>query len=130
MAQTLIIAEKPSVAGDIAKVLGVTNKTAAAYENDDFVIAWSVGHLLQFVPPEGYDENLKRWRLKDLQILPEQFLLEPVRGQSKQLNALKKMLKRKTVDLVVNGCDAGREGDQFRAQAASKSARIGRARGA
>ena len=111
MPRTLIIAEKPSVAADIARVVGAPNKTAHAWEGDDHVVSWAVGHLLEFVAPEGYDEALKRWRLKDLPILPDSFLLTPVKGNTKQLNALKKLLKAKDVERVINACDAGREGE-------------------
>jgi DNA topoisomerase III len=109
--RTLIIAEKPSVASDIARVVGADNKGAHAWEGSDHVVSWAVGHLLEFVAPEGYDTNLKRWRLKDLPILPDQFLLTPVKGNTKQLNALKKLLKAKDVERVINACDAGREGE-------------------
>ena len=111
MSRTLIIAEKPSVAADIAKVVGADKKETHAWEGKNHVVSWAVGHLLEFVPPEGYDDNLKRWRLKDLPILPEDFKLTPTRGASKQLTALKKYLKAKDVDLVINACDAGREGE-------------------
>lgn len=109
--RTLIIAEKPSVAADIARVVGATDKGTHAWEGNDHVVSWAVGHLLEFVPPEGYDDKLKRWRLKDLPILPDDFQLTPTRGASKQLTALKKYLKAKDVDRVVNACDAGREGE-------------------
>ncbi len=111
MPRTLIIAEKPSVAADIARVVGAGKKTAHAWEGDDHLVSWAVGHLLEFVAPEGYDEALKRWRLKDLPILPDDFLLTPVKGNTKQLNALKRMLKSKDVARVINACDAGREGE-------------------
>ena len=111
MGRTLIIAEKPSVAADIARVVGATEKGTHAWEGNDHVVSWAVGHLLEFVPPEGYDEKLKRWRLKDLPILPDGFQLTPTRGASKQLTALKKFLKAKDVDKVINACDAGREGE-------------------
>ncbi len=111
MGRTLIIAEKPSVAADIARVVGADEKGAHAWEGKDHVVSWAVGHLLEFVPPEGYDESLKRWRLKDLPILPDDFQLTPTRGATKQLTALKKYLKAKDVDRVVNACDAGREGE-------------------
>ena len=111
MPRTLIIAEKPSVATDIARVVGADNKSPHAWEGPDHVVSWAVGHLLEFVAPEGYDTNLKRWRLKDLPILPDQFLLTPVKGNTKQLNALKRLLRSKDVDRVINACDAGREGE-------------------
>ena len=111
MTRTLIIAEKPSVAADIARVVGATEKSAHAWDGETHVVSWAIGHLLEFVAPEGYDKELKRWRLKDLPILPDQFLLTPVKGNTKQLNALKKLLKAKDVDRVINACDAGREGE-------------------
>jgi len=109
--RTLIIAEKPSVAADIAKVVGAPDKGTHAWEGENHVVSWAVGHLLEFVPPESYDEKLKRWRLKDLPILPEEFQLSPIKGSTKQLNALKKYLKAKDIERVVNACDAGREGE-------------------
>jgi len=111
LSRTLIIAEKPSVAADIARVVGATDKGAHAWEGDSHIVSWAIGHLLEFVAPEGYDKALKRWRLKDLPILPDDFLLTPVKGNTKQLNALKKYLKAKDVERVVNACDAGREGE-------------------
>jgi DNA topoisomerase-3 len=107
----LIIAEKPSVAADIARVVGATDQGATHWEGNDHLVSWAVGHLLEFLPPEGYDEKLKRWRLKDLPILPDAFQLTPVRRTSKQLTALKRLIKRKDVAKVVNACDAGREGE-------------------
>ena len=111
MGKTLIIAEKPSVAADIAKVVGAAKKTETAWTGGDHVVSWAVGHLLEFVQPQVYDEKFVRWRLKDLPILPEEFKTEPVRGHKRQLNALKKFLTSKDVDRVVNACDAGREGE-------------------
>lgn len=111
MSRTLIIAEKPSVAGDIAKVVGAGKKGAHGYESDDHIVSWAVGHLLEFVPPQEYDERFKRWRLKDLPIIPETFKLKATRGSTKQLTALKRFIKAKDVDLVINACDAGREGE-------------------
>ena len=111
VSRTLIIAEKPSVAADIARILGAADKGNHAWEGENHVVSWAVGHLLEFVPPEGYDDAYKRWRLKDLPIIPEDFKLTPVRGNSRQLNALKKFLKAKDIETVVNACDAGREGE-------------------
>lgn len=111
MPRTLIIAEKPSVAADIARVVGADDKGPSAWEGSDYVVSWAVGHLLEFVAPEGYDAELKRWRIKDLPILPDQFLLTPVKGNTRQLNALKKLLRAKDTGKVINACDAGREGE-------------------
>jgi len=111
VSRTLIIAEKPSVAADIAKVVGAAKKGTHGYEGDDHIVSWAVGHLLEFAPPEEYDERFKRWRLKDLPIIPEAFKLKATRGSTKQLTALKRFIKAKDVDLVINACDAGREGE-------------------
>jgi DNA topoisomerase III len=111
LTRTLIIAEKPSVAADIARVVGAKKKGPHSWDGDEHVVSWAVGHLLEFVAPEGYDANLKRWRLKDLPILPDSFLLTPVKGNTKQLGALKRLLKAKDVTRVINACDAGREGE-------------------
>ena len=111
MPKTLVIAEKPSVAADIAKVVGAKDKSATHYEGEDWVVSWAVGHLLEMAPPEKYDDKYKRWVMKDLPILPKRFTREPVNRTKKQLAALKKLLKRKDVERVVNGCDAGREGE-------------------
>jgi len=109
--KTLVIAEKPSVAADIAKVVGAGKKGTHAYEGDSHIVSWAVGHLLEFQKPEDYDSSLQRWRLKDLPIIPDQFELTPVRGATAQLKALKKMIRRKDVAKLVNACDAGREGE-------------------
>ena len=111
MGKTLIITEKPSVAADIARIVKASNKTEFGYEGDDHVVSWAVGHMLGFVDPEQYEEKFKRWRLQDLPIVPEKFEQQPVRGSKKQLTALKRYLKAKDVETVVNACDAGREGE-------------------
>ncbi len=111
MSKTLIIAEKPSVAADIARVVGADEKNAHAWESESHIVSWALGHLVEFLEPEGYDKDLKRWRLKDLPIAPDAFQVQPVRGARKQLTALKKYLNNKEVNLVINACDAGREGE-------------------
>jgi len=111
VSRTLIIAEKPSVAADIAKVVGAAKKGANGWEGDEHIVSWAVGHLLEFVPPEEYDERFKRWRLKDLPIIPEKFKLKATRGSTKQLTALKRYIKAKDVETIINACDAGREGE-------------------
>ena len=86
----VVIAEKPSVAEDIAKVLGVTKKTETHWESDDLVITWAVGHLLELKTPEEYDERLKDWRksVELLPFIPEQFELKPNSGRGKQQKAV------------------------------------------
>jgi DNA topoisomerase-3 len=124
MPKTLVIAEKPSVGRDLSLALpgdferltlkGTKPIKEDAYylEGDDYVITWAVGHLVTLSDPEDYDEKLKRWKLDDLPILPEQFTLKPRDAKSKkQLNLIKKLLQRDDVDRVINACDAGREGE-------------------
>src|SRR5438067_414075 len=112
--KTLIVAEKPSVARDIANALpGPFQSPSDAYmESDDYVITFAVGHLVQLKDPEAYDERFKKWRMDDLPILPEKFELEPRDAKSKkQLKEIHKLMQREDVDRIVNACDAGREGE-------------------
>ena len=113
MPKTLIIAEKPSVANDIANALPGAFKALDGYlESDDTVVTFAVGHLVELVEPEDYDEKFKKWRMTDLPIVPEEFRLKPRDAKSKkQLGVITKLLKRADVDRVVNACDAGREGE-------------------
>src|ERR671935_1978423 len=113
MGKTLVIAEKPSVGRDLAAALpGAFAKNDAYLESDDYVVTWAVGHLVELAQPEDYDEKLKKWRMADLPIVPEDFRLKPRDAKSKkQLTAIRKLLERDDVDRVVNACDAGREGE-------------------
>src|SRR5213078_110104 len=120
MAKTLVIAEKPSVGQDLARVLpgpfekhtGAGEKTARWLEGPEHVITWAVGHLVQLAEPDEYDEKFKKWRMADLPILPDRFKLV-VRDErsKKQMGVVTKLLGRDDIDLVVNACDAGREGE-------------------
>ena len=112
----VVIAEKPSVAEDIAKVLGVNKKTDTHWESDDLIITWAVGHLLELKTPEEYDERLKDWRksIDLLPFIPEKFELKPNSGRGsnrKQLTAIKKLISNKNCIEIVNACDAAREGE-------------------
>lgn len=109
--KTLIIAEKPSVATDLARVLGKVPRSGDHYENAEYVISSAVGHLVELVMPEDIDKSYKRWNLQDLPIIPKKFQLRPVARTREKFNELKKLLKREDVGLVVNACDAGREGE-------------------
>src|SRR5919199_1525227 len=115
MSKTLVIAEKPSVGRDLAAALPGTykqSKDKTHLEGDDYVITWAVGHLVGLAPPDEYDPKLKKWRLADPPVLPEKFKLIPNDERSrKQLAAVHKLIKREDVDLIVNACDAGREGE-------------------
>jgi DNA topoisomerase-3 len=114
MAKTLVIAEKPSVGRDIAGALpGSFAREEGYLESEDTVVTWAVGHLVQLKEPEEYDERFKKWRLADLPIVPpDGFQLKPRDAKArKQLKVIEKLLRREDVDRVVNGCDAGREGE-------------------
>ncbi|MEI7690894.1 MAG: DNA topoisomerase 3 [Actinomycetes bacterium] len=120
MGKTLIIAEKPSVGEDLARVLpgpfkkkaGTGEKRSRALEGPDHIISWAVGHLVSLADPDQYDEKFKKWRMADLPIVPTKFKLE-VRDErsQKQMKVVREYLRSDEVDLVVNACDAGREGE-------------------
>ena len=107
---TLVIAEKPSVATDLAKTLGV-KKEGDWYENDKWVISSAVGHLLELAPPDGFEPAKGKWKIENLPSLPPEFALVPIDKNVGRLNVLKRLLKRKDVDAIINACDAGREGE-------------------
>ena len=107
----LVIAEKPSVAMSIAKVIGAKNKKYGYYEGNDYRVSWCVGHLVQMANPDSYDEKYKKWRIEDLPIIPKEYKYEIVNTTKKQFNILKKLMNSKEVDAVINACDAGREGE-------------------
>ena len=111
--KTLVIAEKPSVARDLVDALpGSFENNDTYYESDDTIVTFAVGHLVELVQPEEYDEKFKKWRMDDLPIVPEEFRLQPRdKKTAKQLKAIHKLLQRDDVDRVVNACDAGREGE-------------------
>jgi DNA topoisomerase-3 len=112
MGKTLIIAEKPSVGQDYARALGGGFQKHEGYlESDDRIVSWAIGHLAELAEPEDYDESLKRWSMKTLPVLPESFKLRPDPRGKKQLDIIKRLMKRADVDEIVNGCDAGREGE-------------------
>ncbi|MDR1401744.1 MAG: DNA topoisomerase 3 [Puniceicoccales bacterium] len=106
-----VISEKPSVAADLSKVLGQFKKFDDRYENNEYVISWAVGHLVELFMPEDFDTSLKRWALKTLPIIPEKFKTKPIEKVKKRFNELKKLMQRDDIDLLINGCDAGREGE-------------------
>ena len=113
MSKTLVIAEKPSVGRDLAGVLpGAFVNHKEYLEGPDHVVTWAVGHLVQLADPDDYDERYKKWKMADLPIVPEHFKLV-VRDErsKKQMNVVKRLLARDDIDIVVNACDAGREGE-------------------
>ena len=110
MSKTLIIAEKPSVAIDLARVLGV-KKSGDHYENDRYVISSAVGHVVEMVPPEGAEVKRGKWKLENLPVLPDHFDLVPKEKTKDRLYLLKKLAQRPDVTEIINACDAGREGE-------------------
>jgi DNA topoisomerase III len=110
--KSLVIAEKPSVAADLARALGKIPKKGDHYENDEYVISYALGHLVELEMPEDIDKKKYGfWRLETLPIIPEKFGLKPIEDSKERYNALKKLLARKDIDQVINACDAGREGE-------------------
>src|SRR4051794_17187309 len=113
MAKTLVIAEKPSVGRDIARVLpGPFAKHEGFLEGPEHLITWAVGHLVQLAEPDEYDPKFKKWKMTDLPIVPDRFKLV-VRDErsKKQMGVITQLLKRDDANLVINACDAGREGE-------------------
>ncbi len=113
MGKSLIIAEKPSVAADIAKALGGFKQDSSKefYESESAVISSAVGHLLELIVPEEFEVKKGRWTFANLPHLPPRFDLQPIERSAKRLKVLQKLLKRKDIDSIVNACDAGREGE-------------------
>ena len=111
MGKTLIIAEKPSVAGDISKALGKFQKHDDHYENDDYVISSAVGHLLTICVPEQFEVKRGKWTFAHLPVIPPHFDLLPIEKSEARLKVLLKLIKRKDVTALINACDAGREGE-------------------
>ncbi|MGM9999284.1 MAG: DNA topoisomerase 3, partial [Candidatus Bruticola sp.] len=111
MSKRLIIAEKPSVAKDIAKALGGCRDEKEYLESEENVITWAVGHLVEFIAPEEIDPKYKAWKLEDLPIIPKSFNLKAKDRCTPRLRIIAKLAKRPDIDAVVNACDAGREGE-------------------
>ncbi|KQQ33781.1 DNA topoisomerase III [Duganella sp. Leaf126] len=111
MSKTLIIAEKPSVANDIAKTLGGFTKHDEYFESDEYVLSSAVGHLLEIAVPEEYDIKRGKWSFAHLPMIPPYFALNPIAKTEARLKVLNKLIKRKDVSALINACDAGREGE-------------------
>ena len=110
--KSLIIAEKPSVAADLARALGKVPKHGDHYENEEYVISSAVGHVVELQMPEDIDKKKYGfWRLETLPIIPEKFELKPINDSKDRFALLKKLIARKDVKEVINACDAGREGE-------------------
>ncbi|MDT8363195.1 MAG: DNA topoisomerase III [Nitrosomonas sp.] len=111
MSKKLIIAEKPSVANDIARAIGDFTKKDDYYESDEYVLSSAVGHLLELVVPEEYEVKRGKWSFDNLPVIPPHFGLAPIEKTASRLKLLSKLIKRKDVDVLINACDAGREGE-------------------
>ena len=107
----LVIAEKPSVARDIARVLKCQKQLNGAMEGEKYIVTWGLGHLVTLADPEDYDKKYKEWKLEDLPMMPETFRLEVIRQTAKQYNAVKEQIHRKDVGGIIIATDAGREGE-------------------
>ncbi|RQD69883.1 MAG: DNA topoisomerase III [Tindallia sp. MSAO_Bac2] len=107
----LVLAEKPSVAKDIARVLKCTKKGNGFLEGDKYIVTWALGHLVTLMDPEGYDKKYQKWQLEDLPILPKELKLEVIRQSRQQYNAVTAQMKRKDVKEIIIATDAGREGE-------------------
>src|SRR4051812_12355867 len=111
MTKKLIIAEKPSVAADIARALGGFTRKGDYFESDSYVLSSAVGHLLQLAVPEEYDVKKSKGAFARLPVIPPHFDLAPIDRSEERLNLLLRLMKRKDVTALVNACDAGREGE-------------------
>jgi DNA topoisomerase III len=111
MGKTLIIAEKPSVAGDLSRALGKFKKSEGFYENADTVVTHAVGHLVELFMPNDFKKEWRSWKLDNLPMIPEKFQLKPIEKTESQLKIILKLIKRKDITELVNACDAGREGE-------------------
>ena len=107
----LVIAEKPSVALSIAKVLGANDKKDGYVEGNGYKVSWCVGHLIQMANPDAYDSRYAKWNMEDLPIFPKEYKYEVTKATKKQFSILKKLMNESSVDTVINACDAGREGE-------------------
>ena len=107
----LVIAEKPSVALSIAKVLGANDKKDGYVEGNGYKVSWCVGHLIQMANPDAYDSRYAKWNMEDLPIFPKEYKYEVTKATKKQFSILRKLMNESSVDTIINACDAGREGE-------------------
>ena len=112
--KSLVIAEKPSVARDIARVLKCGKNGNGAIEGDRYIVTWGLGHLVTLADPDDYDKKYKEWKMEDLPMLPDTFKLEVIKQTAKQYQAVKTQLFRSDVGSIIIATDAGREGSWLR----------------
>ncbi|MFP5412161.1 MAG: DNA topoisomerase III [Gammaproteobacteria bacterium] len=111
MSKALIIAEKPSVATDIARALGGVPRQGDWFENDEYIISSAVGHLVEIAAPEQFEVKRGKWSFAHLPVIPPHFDIQPIAKNEERLKLLARLIRRKDVDLLINACDAGREGE-------------------
>ena len=111
MSKKLVLAEKPSVGRDIARVLKCTQKGNGFLEGPNYVVTWALGHLVTLADPERYDPKYQTWRLEDLPMLPAPLKLDVIKSTGGQYNAVKQQMLRKDIDEIIIATDAGREGE-------------------
>src|SRR3972149_5878956 len=111
MPKKLIIAEKPSVANDIARALSGFTRHGDYFESTRFVLSSAIGHLVEIAAPEKYEVRRGKWSLQNLPVIPPHFDLRPIERSEDRLKLLTRLIKRKDVESLVNACDAGREGE-------------------
>lgn len=109
--KSLVLTEKPSVAREIARVLGCHIKGKGYFEGPKYVVTWALGHLVTLAEPEDYDKNLKTWRMEDLPMIPEKMKLKVIKQTSHQFNTIRNLMKRADLNELIVGTDAGREGE-------------------
>ena len=106
--KSLVIAEKPSVARDIARVLGCKKQADGAIEGEKYIVTWGLGHLVTLADPEDYDGKFKEWKMEHLPMMPSPFRLEVIKQTAKQYRAVKNQIARKDVGQIIIATDAGR----------------------
>ena len=111
MGRILIVSEKPSVARDIARVVGCNKKDEGFLESDKYIVSWALGHLVALCEPEDYDISYKKWSMDNLPIMPENMRLKAIKKTSKQLTVLKKLMNSRDTDYIICATDSGREGE-------------------
>lgn len=111
MGKILVIAEKPSVGRDIAKVLGCKQKGEGCIIGEHYIVTWAVGHLITLLEPEDYDIKYKKWSYNTLPIIPEQMKIKPIKKTKKQFDMVKKLMNSKDIDSLICATDSGREGE-------------------
>jgi len=111
MSKALVLAEKPSVGRDLARVLACRQKGNGYFEGDRYAVTWALGHLVTLAEPDSYDDKYKQWRLEDLPMLPAELKLEVIRESSRQYKIVRELMQRKDIGEIVIATDAGREGE-------------------